>query len=68
MMNFNPNSTHGRYIALNCVPNQKLTMVSLFIWHHTYRMDITMGSIRTMKFRKRPIMTDRIKLNNNMKQ
>ena len=68
MMNFNPNSTHGRYIALNCVPNQKLTIVSLLIWHQTYRIDITMGSIRTMKFRKRPIMTDRIKLNNNMKQ
>ena len=68
MMNFNPNSTHGRYMALNCVPNQKLTIVSLLIWHQTYRIDMTMGSIRTMKFRKRPIMTDRIKLNNNMKQ
>ena len=68
MMNFNPNSTHGRYMALNCVPNQKLTIVSLLIWHQTYRIDMTIGSIRTMKFRKRPIMTDRIKLNNNMKQ
>ena len=68
MMNFNPNSTQGRYIALNCVPNQKVTIVSLLIWHQTYRMDITMGSIRTMKFRKRPMMTDRIKLKTNMKQ
>ena len=68
MMNFNPNSTHGRYMALNCVPNQKVTIVSLLIWHQTYRMDITMGSIRTMKFRKRPMMTDRIKLKTNMKQ
>ena len=28
--------THGRYIALNWVPNQKLTITSLFSWHHTY--------------------------------
>ena len=68
MMNFNPKSTQGRYMALNCVPNQKVTIVSLLIWHQTYRMDITMGSIRTMKFRKRPMMTDRIKLKTNMKQ
>lgn len=26
----NPSSTHGKYIALNRVPNQKLTMTSLF--------------------------------------
>ena len=67
-MNFIPKRTHGRYMALNCVPNQKVTMVSLLIWHQTYRMDITMGSIRTGKLRKRPMMTERIKLKANMKQ
>lgn len=25
-----PNKTHGKYIALNRVPNQKLTITSLF--------------------------------------
>ena len=31
MINLKPNKTQGRYMALNCVPNQKLTIVSLLI-------------------------------------
>lgn len=41
----NPNSTHGKYIALNRVPNQKLTMTSLFNWHQMYSTDKIIGSI-----------------------
>ncbi len=27
--------THGKYMALTCRPNQKLTVASLLIWHQT---------------------------------
>lgn len=43
------NRTHGRYMALNCEPNQKLTMTSLFNWHHTYKTLNTIGSISSYK-------------------
>jgi len=35
IIKLNPSKTQGRYIALNWVPNQKLTIVSLFSWHQT---------------------------------
>lgn len=38
-------NTHGRYIALKRVPNQNVTITSLFIWHQTYSTDKTIGSI-----------------------
>ena len=44
-----PSKTQGRYIALNWVPNQKLTIVSLFNWHQTYRTLRTIGSIKYCK-------------------
>lgn len=43
----NANNTHGKYMALNLVPNQKLTIVSLFSWHQTYSTDRIIGSIRS---------------------
>lgn len=45
----NASSTHGKYIALNRVPNQKLTMTSLFNWHQMYSTDKIIGSIRSYK-------------------
>ena len=39
--------THGMYIALNCIPNQKDIIVSLFSWHQTYMTLRIMASIRT---------------------
>ena len=66
MIMLKPNRTHGRYMALNWVPNQKLTMVSLFNWHHTYRMDITMGSIRKGMDRPRATITASSQLNKSM--
>ena len=59
--------THGRYMALNCEPNQKFTMVSLFNWHHTYKTESTRGSIRNMMFIKRPMITAQIQMNISMK-
>lgn len=47
MIKLNPNNTHGKYIALKRVPNQKVTITSLFNWHHTYNTLKTIGSIRT---------------------
>lgn len=49
IISLKPNKTQGRYIALNCDPNQKLTMTSLFNWHHTYRTLSTIGSISSYK-------------------
>lgn len=46
IIKLNPSKTHGRYIALNWVPNQKFTIVSLFNWHQTYSTLSTIGSIR----------------------
>lgn len=42
----NASRTHGKYIALNRVPNQKLTITSLFNWHQMYSTDKIIGSIR----------------------
>lgn len=45
----NANKTHGKYIALNLVPNQKLTITSLFSWHQIYNTDKINGSIKSWK-------------------
>ena len=67
MIRLNANSTHGRYIALNWVPNQKVTMVSLFNWHQMYKTARTKGSIKTMMFMKRPTITAQIQMKPNKK-
>lgn len=43
----NPNKTHGKYIALNRVPNQKFTMTSLLSWHQMYKTLKINGSIKS---------------------
>ena len=35
--------------TLNWVPNQKVTTVSLFSWHHTYTADMIRGSISSQR-------------------
>lgn len=50
-MRLKPRRIHGKYIALNLVPNQKLTMTSLFSWHHTYSTDKIIGSISSCEIR-----------------
>lgn len=48
-MKLNAKNTQGKYIALNVVPNQKVTIVSLFNWHHTYKILKTIQSISNWK-------------------
>lgn len=45
----NANKTHGKYMALKRVPNQKLTIASLFSWHQMYSTDRIIGSINSYK-------------------
>lgn len=35
IIKLNNNNIQGKYIALKLVPNQKLTITSLFNWHQT---------------------------------
>ena len=41
------------YCTLNWVPNQKVTTVSLFSWHHTYSADMIRGSISSQRLSNR---------------
>ena len=66
MITLKAKRTQGRYIALNCDPNQKLTMTSLFNWHQMYKTASTRGSMRNMMFMKRPMITAQIQMNINM--
>ena len=68
MTRLNANRTQGKYMALNCVPNQNVTMVSLLSWHQTYIMDITIGSISIGMAMKSATMVDSSQLNINMKK
>ena len=45
-------STQGRYMAWNCVPNQKGTMISGWLAHHTYRIEMTAGGPKKGSCRK----------------
>ena len=40
-------------LTLNRVPNQKVTTVSLFSWHHTYSADMIRGTISSWRSRHR---------------
>lgn len=51
----NPSNTHGKYMALNRVPNQKLTITSLFSWHQMYSTDRINGSINSCEWREKKI-------------
>lgn len=55
-MNSKAASAQGRYMALNLVPNQKLTMTSLFSWHQIYVMASTSMSMRKYTLKIMPPM------------
>jgi len=61
-------NTHGRYMALNCVPNQNVTIVSWLNWHHTYSTAITIGSMSIIILPIKATTTQLTQQNNNMKK
>lgn len=64
----NPKKTHGKYMALNLVPNQKVTITSLLSWHHTYITAATMGSMRNIIPPSKDAITQVIQQNSNRKR
>ncbi len=57
MIMLNAKRTHGRYMALNWVPNQNCTITSLLSWHQTYSIERTKGSMRKGMLMNKATMT-----------